>query len=634
MIAVPLASLALRGAPLSLPFLAAIACLPALEAGFVWDDEILREEAVLRTSTGLADIWLSPRTITREGHYWPIVYTTFWLEHRLWGLAPLGYHAVNVTLHAANSVLAWRLLDRIGAPGAWLAGAVFAVHPVHVESVAWVIERKDLLSACFYLLAALAWLRFEETPRARRYLLVAVLYVAALLSKSVAVTLPAALLLGAWYGRGRIGSRDLRRIAPLVALGLAISLADLHYYRSIETVSFGYTPVERLLNAASSVWFYAGKLLWPVDLAVIYPLHPSNVSDVGAWLAFLAGAAVGIVFWSRRARWGRGPFAGAAFFVLTLSPMLGFVDFGYMRYSLVADRFQYLASLGLIALAAAAAMRARAALCPPVGSTWRRTTGFSAFALLLAVLGALSWQQARVYRDQVTFFSHVVSHNPSARDARYNLGNALLRAGRLEESLVESRRAARAAPADRRPIHNVAEALRRLGHHEEAVTAYRRVLAIDERSPLAHAGLGFSLLALHRPVEALASFDRALAMDAEGRAARAVYPYRARAHLALGRPLEALEDYGHAVALDPSNAKLHANLGIVLARLGRTADALRSVERALALDPALEPALAARARRLRKGIDAYGTTLHGAAPEPGRRPAAIPADPPPSPHRR
>ena len=184
--------------------------------------------------SGLWNIWFSPADIEREAHYWPVVYTSFWIEHKLWGLAPLGYHAVNVLLHLVNVLLIWRLLGRLAVPGAWIVAAVFAVHPLHVESVAWVIERKDVLSALFYLTAAGTWIRFTEAPQPRRYLLALGLFTAGLLSKSVVVTLPAALLIWHWWQTGRITRTDVTRLVPFFAVALAVTAADLAFYASRE----------------------------------------------------------------------------------------------------------------------------------------------------------------------------------------------------------------------------------------------------------------------------------------------------------------------------------------------------------------------------------------------------------------
>ena len=217
-----------RDAPaaLALAVLVVVSYFPALPGGFVWDDRNISEEPVIHSLGGLRSIWLAPAEIRNEVHYWPLIYSSFWLEHKLWGLRPAGYHAVNIVLHLLNCLLLWRLLLRLRVPGALLIAAVFAVHPLHVESVAWIIERKDVLSALFYLGAVLAWLRFVEVERAGHYLLAALLFVAGLLSKSVVVTLPLALLLVQWWRGGRVTRLDLLRVAPLMVIGAAITAAS------------------------------------------------------------------------------------------------------------------------------------------------------------------------------------------------------------------------------------------------------------------------------------------------------------------------------------------------------------------------------------------------------------------------
>ena len=252
---------------LALGLLVVVSYLPAmLWGGFVWDDRIITNSEPVREVSGLWQIWFAPSAIGEEGHYWPLVYTTFWLEHKLWGYAPVGYHVVNVLLHLANALLLWHVMRRLAVSGAWMVAAVFAVHPLHVESVAWVIERKDVLSGLFYLAAVLAWMRFVEQPNPRRYACSLALYAAALLSKSIAITLPAALLIWHWWKQGRVTSMDLLRLVPFFVIGLVITVGDLSFYQSVEPLSLGYSLTERTLIAARALWFYTGKLLWPIWL--------------------------------------------------------------------------------------------------------------------------------------------------------------------------------------------------------------------------------------------------------------------------------------------------------------------------------------------------------------------------------
>ena len=538
-------------AALALAALAVGCYLPALSAGFVWDDEVFTDVAAIRDWGGLWRIWFSPSEIENEGHYWPLVYTSFWLEHKLWGFAPAGYHAVNVLLHAANALLVWRLAERLAVPGAWLVAAVFVVHPLHVESVAWIIERKDLLSGLFYLAAFLAWLRFADEPRGgrggRHYVLALALFVAGMLCKSIVVTLPAAFLIVLWWKRGRVTGGDLLRTAPFFVVGAAMAAADMSFYDAREPLSLGYTAVERLLIAAHALWFYAGKLLWPGGLAVIYPHWETGAGEPVAWGYVVATVAVAAALWFLRGRVGRGPLSGVLFFAVTLSPVLGFVDYGYMQFSFVADRHQYLAGMGLMAVLVGAAAGGAERL---PATMWRRCAAGAA-AAVLAVLAVLTWRHAGVYRDEVTLFTHVVAHNPEARGAQQNLGKALLDAGRPEEALAASRAAVEREPDDVKARANAGVALIRMGRLEEAEARLRGALALDPRHSVVLQNLAESLRKQER-------FD------------------------------EALGYYRAAIEADPGNALPHAGMGHVLFGLGRYEDALRSLDRALALAPGLE----------------------------------------------
>ena len=536
-------------AALALAALAVGCYLPALSAGFVWDDRIFARALAVRDWDGLWRIWFSPSEIEDEGHYWPLVYTSFWLEHKLWGFAPAGYHAVNVLLHAANTVLVLRLAGRLAVPGAWLVAAVFAVHPLHVESVAWIIERKDLLSGLFYLAAFLAWLRFADEPRAgrtgRHYVLALALFVAGMLCKSIVVTLPAAFLIVLWWKRGRVRGSDLSWVAPFFVVGAAIAAADMSFYDAREPLSLGYTVVERLQIAARALWFYAGKLLWPGGLAVIYPHWGTGAGDPVAWGYVLASAAAAAVLWFARGRVGRGPLAGVLYFAVTLSPVLGFVDYGYMQFSFVADRHQYLAGMGLMAVLAGAASRVADRL---PAAAWRRCAAGAA-AAVLTVLAVLTWRHAGIYRDGVTLFTHIVAHNPTARFAHRNLGEALTVEDRWDEALAAFRVAAGQAPDDDRDHSNVGGALVVLDRLDEAEERLRHALSLDPKS---------------------------------------TYALQNMASLAVRRKRygEALDLYRRLVGVSPRNPSAHHGVGTALYFLGRPAEALKALERALALDPA------------------------------------------------
>ena len=546
-----------RQAPgiLALGLLVAVSYVPVmLWGGFVWDDRVITDAGLLHTLSGLWRIWFSPNDLNVwEGHYWPLVYTSFWLEHKLWGLNPLGYHVVNVGLHFVNTVLLWRLLARLAVSGAWVVAAVFAVHPVHVESVAWVIERKDLLSTLFYLAACLTWVRYGAAPRVGtgRYFLTLALFVGGLLSKSIVVTLPAALVLWPWWKQGRVSGADWLRVVPFFVVGLGIVVADVNFSRLKENVVLDYSMVERVLIAAHALWFYAGKLLWPAGLAVIYPHWSVGVAHPVAWGYVLAAGAVAAGLWGLRHRIGRGPLAGVTFFGVTLGPVLGFVDYGYMQFSFVADRYQYLASIGVLASGIGGAAYGLGHLRYGGLGRWG---GASVVLIVLVVLGTLTWRQAGIYQDRLTFYSHIVSHNPTARSAQYNLGTALLDAQRTEEALAAFRVATEQRPDHVKAHTNTGTALMRLGRTDEAEKSLRRALEINPRH-------GISLLNL------------------------------AAVKIRLGRYAEALSLYRRLIEIAPRNAAAHAGMSIALRNLDRTDEALRSIDRALSLDPTQKHAL-------------------------------------------
>ena len=649
-------------AALALALLVVVSYFPALQGGFVWDDVIFAEEPVIHSPGGLRSIWFAPADIKNEGHYWPLVYSSFWLEHKLWGLRPAGYHAVNIFLHLLNCLLLWRLLLRLRVPGAVLIAAVFAVHPLHVESVAWIIERKDVLSALFYLGAVLVWVRFVEAPRAGSYLLAVVLFTAGLLSKSVVVTLPLALLLWHWWQRGGVRRLDLLRLAPLAVIGAVVTAADLAFYRGREVLELGYTLAERALIAGRALWFYAGKLLWPVELAVIYPRWEIEAASPAGWGYVAAAAGLALLLWLGRKRLGRGPLAGALYFALTLGPVLGFVDYGYMQFSFVADRFQYLAGIGVLAVLIGAAAHAVGKL--PAGgpdaagmryaSVMRYAAGLrygawglAAAALLL--LATLTWRQAGIYRDEVALFSHVVALNPEARDAHLNLGSALFEAERFDEGLAASRIAVEQRPDSagalanvgralvyferfteaeehlRRAVvldprnttahQNLAEALRKQGRYAAAVESYRAVLAIDAGFALAYAGMGLALFEARRYAETLAALEQALALQPELAAPGTLPLFMGRAARELGRLDAAAGHFQRAVELDPGNVEPILDLATL--RRGqqrdREADALLARARALRPgDPALLHTVAEALRtqgRLEEAIAGYRAVL-------------------------
>lgn len=562
--------------PVALIFVVTVlAYWPALRGGFVWDDDAHVTRPDLRSPDGLVRIWTE---VGATQQYYPLLHSAFWLEHRLWGDAPFGYHLLNVLLHATVACLFGVILRRLAVPGGWLAPLLFALHPVGVESVAWITEQKNTLSAVFYLGAALAYLRFAAERRWPLYALATGLFGCALLTKSVTATLPAALLVVVWWQRGRVTWRaDVWPLLPWFALGAVAGL----FTAWVELSSIGATgpefalsPVERALVAGRALWFYTGKLLWPADLAFVYPRWEIDINDAQAYAFPFAALALGVVLW-RRSRGQRGPLAAALLFAGTLLPALGFVNVYPFLYSFVADHFQYLASLSAFALVGATAVRLACRL--PI---WSVRIGTVA---LLVILGALTWRQSAHYRDDFTLYADTLEKNPACWMAHNNLGRALAATGRVDEARSHFEAALRLRPDYAEAEGNLGDSLTRLGRPQEAIPHLTRALLLQTDFPEEiHNNLGIALLAAGRTTEGVAHFRRALCL-------RRDYPVACfNLGLALmkqGRLTAAIPQFERAAQLQPGLMVAHRHLGHALARIGRFKEGLTHLERAQRLAP-------------------------------------------------
>jgi tetratricopeptide (TPR) repeat protein len=584
---------------------------PALRGGFVWDDDgYVTENPLLVAPDGLRRIWLSPTEI-HPPQYYPLTYTTLWLERRLWGLEPRGYHLTNVVLHTTNALLLWALLARLAVPCAWLAAAVFALHPVHVESVAWVTERKNVLSGAFALAAALVYLRARPRSGAWGPTLAALLFLGAMLSKSVVCTLPGALLVVAWWQRGRIVRRDVGGVLPMLVVAVPLALLTVWMERTRGGAvgpDWDLTLVERVLVAGRALWFYLGKLVWPRDLAFTYPRWTIDSGVAWQWAFPVAAVAVAAALHLLRGRLGRGPLAAALYFGGTLLPALGFFNLYPMRYSFVADHFAYLASIGPIALAAALATRVTGALR---GGAGRAVATGGAAALLLA-LGTLTWERSRVYESRETLWRDTLAKNPGAWLAHNNLGAELFARGDTEGALAHYREALRLRPDAAEAQNNAGNALLRLGKTADAVAHYREALRLRPVYAEAHTNLGLALAADGRSDEAFSHFTAAVRIRP---APPEAHYYLANALLERGEVDEAVTHYREAITLRPAFAEAHYNLANTLAGAGRVEEAIAHYEQALAARPRYFEArnnlgiALVRAGRADEAVPHYGAAL-------------------------
>lgn len=565
-----------------------IAYLPATKCGYIWDDEThIQNNQTLRSVNGLRDIWLNVKATPQ---YYPLVHTSYWLEYHLWGLKPTGYHLVNIILHAIGTVLLWRVLKVLQVPGAWVTAMIFGLHPVHVESVAWITERKNVLSGLFYLGAALAYLRYALIPQGktnnkkpeRFYALALFLFICALLSKTVTCTLPAVLLLILWWKSKNITFSDLRDLAPLFIFGACFGLLTLWLEKSTVGAvgqEWQQSFVERCLIAGRALYFYSGKLIWPVKLAFIYPRWQIDTQVWWQYLFPLIAVATIVVFWLARHRLGRGPLVAVLFFAGTLTPALGFFDVYPMRYSYVANHFQYLASIGLIALVVASGCR----IMNGPGELRKHITKIAAVFVLI-IFGTLTWQNCRNYMDPETLWTDTLEKNPQAWMAHSHMGSILKQRNELKNAIEYYRKAVQINPKYVSGYNNLANILVKQGHLDEAIINYRKALSLEVEYDTAsvHSNLATVLAKNGRIDEAITEYKEALKLQPSN---PSYYNNLGIALATQNRIDEAVSVFTKALEIKPDSLMTYYNLGNILERSGKLDKAIDNYNKALNLNP-------------------------------------------------
>ncbi len=544
---------------------------PAMRGAFLWDDDLYAANPVLDQPGALAKIW-TLGDFTDKFYYkqYPAVYTALWAGRRAWGGNTAGFHLLNLLLHITNACLAWCILRRLRARWAWLAGAIFALHPVQLESVAWITELKNVLSGLFFLLALLAYLRFEEGSRRKFYLLSLALFALALLSKPVTVVLPPALLLLRWARGLKTGRKELADLAPFFLLALAAGLFTARLELDTANLEISLAPAQRLLLAARALWFYPLKFLLPVNLSFSYPRWALDPAGFRAWLWPAWTGLAGALLWRFRARLGRLFFAALGFYVLNIALFLGFISIYTFRYSFVADHYQYLASLGLAALAAGGL----AAVCRPRG------LALGAGAAVLCLLGGATWRHSAVYRTPAALWEDVLKKDPGSRLALINLGAGLTG----EPAVAYWERATAAHPEYYEAQSNLAAALMNLGRKKEAEARFGKALELNPKFTKAHENLARLYASQGDHARAAAHYGALLALDPGYGRARNDYGLLL---LAAGKPPEAEVQFRKAAEYNPSEAGPLSNLGMALYAQGKMKEAAQALRGALKLNPAM-----------------------------------------------
>jgi tetratricopeptide (TPR) repeat protein len=593
-----------------------VAYSQVFRADYIWDDEShLTRNLCVIGPFGLKEIWTTAQAV-----YYPLVLTTFWTLHKFVGLNPFPYHLLNVVLHAASAVLLWRILQLLKVRGAWLGAALWSLHPVMVQSVAWITELKNTQSGFFYLLSILWFLKWHDRKRevaasgfesdrsrAIRFsgglVLSLIFFILATLSKPSVVMLPFVLALCIWWMRGKIRFRDLFALTPFALISAVASVWTIweqKFHARAIGPDWAQTFPERMIIAGKAIWFYIGKLLWPHPLIFIYPRWEIDSANVVAYLPLLAVAAVLFALWFIHAQWGRALFFSAAYYVVSLFPVIGFFTVFFFRYSFVSDHFQYLASMGPLALAGAAIAtflgrfsEARLNLAvhpndlPQPGSLLsssrrRLVLNGAVYGILLLLLGFLTWRHTAEYHNLVSLYTATLQKNPGCWMAHYNLGIVLSEQGEPDRAIDHYTRAVELRPDYAEAHYNLGRLLVDKGQPEDALAHYEKAATINPTDAEAQNNLGVTLFAIGRPDDAIARYRKALEIQPNYAEASCNL---ASALIAKGDFDEAIARYTTCLAAIPDQEEARYNLASALLRKGRIDEAIIQYKEVLKAHP-------------------------------------------------
>jgi protein O-mannosyl-transferase len=555
----------------------AVAYLPAWNGKPIWDDKAHMTDPELRSVHGLVEIWTRPGATQQ---YYPLVHSVFWIEQKLWGDSVLGYHLVNILLHAVSALVLLQILLRLKIPGAWLAAGLFALHPVQVESIAWISELKNTLSGFFFFCSILTYLDFDERRDRRSYIQSLILFLLGLLCKTVIAPLPAIILVVLWFRKGQLRIRDdVVPLVPFFALGIGAGLFTSWVERTFIGAAgarFQISILQRCLIAARDFWFYLFKLIWPAKLTFIYPRW--QISPIVWWqfLFLIAAVLLGAFVWMLRKNL-RGPLAATLIFLGLLFPALGFINVYPFIFSFVADHFQYLACVGPLTLGAVGITMAVDSFGP--GKAFLRPVVYGGLFLVLA---GLTWRQCHQYRDIETLWRTTIARNPNCWMAYSNLGSLLSERGNTTEAIADFRKALEIWPNQSEDHDTLGETLAREGRFTEAMEQFQTALQISPNDSDAESNIGAALLQQGSTNQAISHLRRAVDKS----------PRNAAAHMNLGDALlqngdpdAAIAEYGKTLELPFDHAETHYGIGNALRKKGDLQEGINEYRKALAVRP-------------------------------------------------
>ncbi len=535
---------------------------PTFHGGWLWDDD--QEVTVnrsLRTLSGLADIW----TGRISADYFPLKSTFLWIQYQLWQLNNTGYHLVTIAFHLINSLLVWLLFHRLNIRLAWIGGLLFCIHPIVVESVAWISEQKNTISQFFLLISMLAYLRFDERHNFKDYFFAALFFIAAALCKTAVVMLPFVMLLYCWWKRHRISKKDILFSIPFFAIALGFGLLTI-WFQFNRAIGEEGIPVggflSRLATAGMSTVFYLSKSILPVDLM---PIYPRWEVDTPTWIQFLPGflvlAAI-VYFYRKRATWGRDVFFGFGFFLLNLVPVMGFITMSYMRITWAADHFLYLPIIGLLGLFCGGVGRLY-----DVASAAKRLflegVGVGVFILLLYT----SFSYASIFVNEEVMWSYNLKQNPNAWQAHSRYAMMLINKGDLGAAYSHLLAAAKLRPDLAEIRNNLGVILQKWHRMDESLERFREARERAIWEPTYAMNLANACISARKYSDAMIVFSQLVKMRPDN---PVMYCNYGATLYIMGFREKAIEQLQKALELNPKLDSARANLQAVLANVPPT----------------------------------------------------------------
>ncbi len=558
-----------------------LAYQPAWQGVFIWDDDLhLLNNPVLQPN-GWLHTWVPGSYV----NYWPITFEAYRLQYAVWRLNPIGFHVVNIVLHALSALFCGESSCICRRPAPCSRRPFSRLHPVNVESVAWITQLKNILSLLLTLVSMLFYLKHERYGGRWRYAASLGVFCLATLSKGMTLTLPVVLLACAWWQRGRIARRDVLRAAPFLLVGLLMAGMEI-YLQHVSAAGAGVIVrcddfFSRAAVAGCAVWFYVGKLIWPVHLLFVYPRWNINEYD---WLSYLPGVLLAVILaaaWQRRKTWGRPLLMLTVCYVVLLMPALGFANIYFMRYSLVADHWQYAAMIVPCTFFAGAT-----ATLAGLGR-WGRPAGCLICLGLSAVLAFLTFRQSQIYANLETLYTATIAGNPDCWLAHGNLGEYLASQGKPYSAIAEYRKALKINPDCLESRNNLGYALAGLGRFNEAVAEYRKAIKIKPDCTTAYRNLADALAKLGWPDDSIAAYREALKAVPDN---MEIHNNLAGFLLEHGRIDEAIGEFQAELKIAPNFLPGRNNLGNALLSRGKTDQAIAEFRRTLEIAPNFAPA--------------------------------------------